>query len=468
MALKNSITRICSTLTLAAVIAIPAWSQATQPQPAQSQAGGTQGTPPPKVTTPDVKIPGNLSLPGPAQSEIGAQPLSISEAVAIALKKQPQVLIAQANILAAQGRVQQTASSLLPQFGANASYNNQASIVNSGPVLDPFAATVSVQQLLFDFGRTRDLVRQQSALERSVRWSLTRTQQSIAMQVKSAFYDLVQNLANVKLSEDDVATRQKELDEANARMNNGLGAPVDVLQAKTNLADGAVSLSTARNAAFTSQLTLAQLMGINPRTPIVPAPAKETPLADEGDMEKLVTAAMTSRPDIKTAMEQVAAATYAVSGAQKGNLPRVDAIGGMNGRGPNDPFATEAATYGIVVTWLFGDGGLTAGQVKEARGNEDAAKQNLIVVTNQAIADVGQAFVDLQSAIQRLDLAGVGTANAQELVRVDLGRYTGGIGQFLDVTTAQSALFTAQRSLTQAQGDVERARARLRAAVGLL
>jgi len=443
-------------------------AQAPPVQAPPAQAAGTQGTPPPKVTTPDTKIPGQLSLPGPAQSEIGAQPLTITEAVAIALKKQPQVNIAKANVLSAQGRVQEAASGLFPQLTANAGYNNQASIVNSGPVLDPWTASIGVQQLLYDFGRTRDGVRQQMALEHSSRWTLTRTQQTVAMQVRSAFYDHVQNLANVKISEADVATRQRELDEANARMNNGLGAPADVLQAKTNLADGAVSLSTAYDAAFTSQVALAQLMGINPRTPIAPAAAQETPLADESNMEKLVTAAMTNRPDLKSARDQVSAATFAVSEARKGNLPRVDALGGVNGRGHNDPFDTQSGTYGVVVSWLFGDGGLTAGQVKEARGNEDAARQNLIAVTYQAIADVGQAFVDLQSALQRLDSAGVGVANALELVRIDEGRYLGGIGQFLDVTTAQASLFTAQHSLTQAQGDVQRARVRLRTAVGLL
>ena len=433
-----------------------------------SAIGQSQGTPPPKVTTPDIKIPGQLSLPGPAKSEIGAQPLSIAEAVSIALSKQPQINIARANLQSAQGLLQQAGSGLLPQFSANPGYNNQASIANGGPVLDPYAASITVQQLLYDFGKTRDLVRQQSALERASRWNLSRAQQTVAMQVKSAFYTLVQDLANVGISESDVATRQKELDEATARMNNGLGAPADVLQAKTNLAAGAISLSSARDAALTARMSLAQLLGINPRTPIVPAPAKETPLSDEMDLEKLVFDAMQDRPDIKSAKEQVSAATFAVSEARKGNLPRVDVLGGVNGKGPNDFFLTENASYGIVVSWLFGDGGLTAGQVKQAKGNEDAARQNLIVVTNQAISDVGQAYVDLQSSLQRLDIASAGVANALDLVRIDEGRYVGGIGQFLDVTTAQASLFTAQLSLSQAQGDVERSRASLRTAIGLL
>ena len=111
---------------------------------------------------------------------------------------------------------------------------------------------------------------------------------------------------------------------------------------------------------------------------------------------------------------------------------------------------------------------MVAGEVKAARGAEDAARQSLIDVTNQAITDVSTAFVDLQSALQRLDLAQVGVANAQELVHIDEGRYLGGIGQFLDVTTAQASYITAQHSLTQAQGDVERARASLRVAIGRL
>ncbi len=366
-----------------ALCAASVWCQAPPTPPptttgstaAPTKGPGTQGTPPPKVTTPDVKIPGPLSFPGPSQVEIGAQPLTITEAVAIALKKQPTVNIARANLLSVQGQVQQAGSGLQPQIGANAGYNNQTSLLDSQPVPDPFTASLTVQQLLFDFGRTRDLVRQESALERSSRWNLTRTQQSVAMQVKAAFYTLVQNLANVATSEADVATRQTELDQATALMNNGLGAPADVLQGKTNLAAGAVTLSSARNTALGSQMALAQLLGINPSTPIVPAPAQETPLPDEFDMQKLITAAMTDRPDIKAAKEQVAAATFAVSMARKGNLPRVDAVGGLTGRGDSTPFATQAATYGITVSWLFGDGGLTAAQVKTARGNEDAARQ---------------------------------------------------------------------------------------------
>jgi len=448
------------------------FAQTTPPPqtPPQTQVGGNQATPPPKLNTPDVKIPPPLTLPGVAQTDVGLQPLTIEEAVQIALRKQPQVNIAKANVLSAQGRVQQAVSGLLPQFSANAGYQRETAIRgSSGTAQDPFSASLSVQQLLFDFGRTRDQVRQQDALEQSSKWTLTRTQQNAAMQVRSAYFDLVQARANVRLSEEDVQTRQKELDQANGRMNSGLGAPSDVLQAKTGLADAVVSLSSARNTELNSQVALAQLMGINPRTPISPATGvKEDPVPNEGDIEKLVGAAMSDRPDIKSAKQQVSAAGFAVSVARKGILPRIDAVGGLVGRGNTDPFRSETATYGVAVTWQFGDGGLTAGKVKEARGSEEVARQTLIDVTNQAISDVSQAFVDLQAALQRFDTARVGVENARELVRVMEGRYMGGIGQFLDVTSAENSLNGAQHSLSQARADVNRARVRLKAAIGQL
>lgn len=436
---------------------------------AAAQTPGQQATtPPPKVTTPDTKTPDKLSLPGPKEVEIGSQPLSIEEAVSIALKRQPLVGIARANLLTAQGHVQQAAAGLFPQLGISGTYAQQDSLRGTVVAPSPYSSAVTLQQLLFDFGRTRDGLRQQRALELSSKFTLTRTQQTVALQVKTAFYNLVQNLANVVISEQDVANLQRELDEASARMNNGLGAPVDVLSAKTNLAAGAVSLSSARDAALDSQVVLAQLMGINPRTPIVPGPAKEVPVDNESDIEKLVTAAMNDRPDIRSAKEQVNAAVFAVTQARKGNLPRVDAVGGFNGRGPTDPFDTQYTNYGITVSWTFGDGGLVAGEVKAAKGAEDSARQTLIDTTNLAIADVSTAFVDLQSALQRLDLSQAGVANAKELVHIDEGRYLGGIGQFVDITTAEASYITAQHSLTQAQGDVERARASLRVAIGKL
>jgi outer membrane protein TolC len=72
----------------------------------------------------------------------------------------------------------------------------------------------------------------------------------------------------------------------------------------------------------------------------------------------------------------------------------------------------------------------------------------------------------LQAALQRLSLADVEVANAQELLRISEGRYEGGLGLFLDITNAENSFVSAKRNLSQADADVQRARARLAASIG--
>ena len=424
-------------------------------------------TPPIQPQTPDIKVPPPLTLPGPT-IEAGKQPLDIQEAIAIALKNQPDIAIAQGNLVSAQGRKAQAQSGLYPQFDANASAISQTQLRGETVGTSPsrFSASINIDQLLFDFGRTRDSVRQQSALQRAFEFVLARTRHTVVLDVKSAFYDLLQNHEFVAISEANVANRQKQLDLAQARLDSGLGPPADVVRAKTNLADGVISLESARATELNSRVTLAQQLGIDPRTPITPADSTETPMDKEDDIEALVKTAMENRPDIRESEARVSAAEYSISSASKGNLPRISATASLGARGSTDPFASETGSVGISVSWSFFDSGLTAGRVKEARGQEQVARAQLVQVTQQAVTEVSQAYVDLKAALQRVETARAQVANALELLRISEGRYQGGIGQFLEVTDAQNSIVSAQRNLSQAQKDVARARARLRTAIG--
>lgn len=425
-------------------------------------------TPPIQPKTPDVRIPAPITLPSPKEKVIGEQPLTADEAAAIALRNQPLIGIARGSLLSGQGRVEQTASDLLPNFNLAGSFSETRNLRGGGTgQSNRFSTSASVDQLLFDFGRTRDALRQQQALERGLRNSLSRTEQTVTLDVKEAFYDYVQSLASVDIGESNVANRTRQLDQAQARLTAGLGPPSDLVQAKTNLAEAVLSLTSARTAALAAQIDLARLMGIDPRTPIKPAASGEKPLDAEADLQALVDRAMAIRPDVRAAMEQLAAAKYGVSLASKGNLPRVTASVGAGSRGVNDPFASETATFGINLVWNFADSGFTAGAVKSARGGEEIAKGNLVLVSRQAVSEVGKAYIDVQSAVQRIELASVEVSNAQELVRISEGRFSGGLGSFLEVTNAQASLVAAQRSLVQAKQDLERARVRMRVAVGL-
>ncbi|MEZ0324266.1 MAG: TolC family protein [Fimbriimonas sp.] len=432
-------------------------------------------TPPIKPQTPDIKVPPPIVLPGPNDPNVvvGRQPLAVEEAVAIALQRQVTIRAARAGIEAAAGRTQQSKSDLLSQFSANAGISDERRFRGqSGGAPNRFSASVGVDQLLFDFGRTRTQVRQQEALERVSRFALERELQEVSLQTRLAYYNLVESIQAVTVSDSNLASRQRQYALAEARVESGLGSPADYVRAKTNLAESVLSLENARQSAIEDRVTLADQMGVDPRTPITPA---ETPLQslttlpsspDPALLNTFVEEALKQRPEMAEAQQRLVAAGLGVAVAKLSNAPSVNLSGNVSTRGSDDPFQTSTGTLGVFLSWRFIDGGFTAGRTREARAQEEQAKAGLEDTSQLVINEVSRNLAAAISARNRVTLAEAQVANARELVRISEGRYRGEIGQFLEISDAQSSLFSAERNLNQAISDARRADARLQRALG--
>ncbi len=426
-------------------------------------------TPPIKPQTPDVRIPPPVTLPAaPAGVEaLGAQPLTVDEAAALAVRRVPAVAIARANVEAAAGRTEQTQSGLLPQLSATGGLNEQRQVRGVAGGANRFSLGVGAEQLLFDFGRTRSQVRQSQAFERATRFGLGRTEHEVALQARLAFVNYAEAVRLVEVSDANVANRLRQLQQAEARVDAGIGAPADMVRAKTNLADAVLSLELARSGALNSRVLLAERLGVDPRTPITPATTESAPLdVQVEDVNGMVEMALTARPEILEAQQRLLAAGIGVAVARLVNAPRVTAVADLNSRGVDNPLDSVSTSIGLFVSWNFFDGGRAAGVRREAQAEEQVARATLQEVSQTVVSDVSRASVDVRTAQQRVETADVQVANAVELLRISEGRYQGGIGQFLEVTDAQASLFTAQRNLTQAQSDLRRAQARLRRSIG--
>lgn len=428
-----------------------------------SSALGIAQTPPVKPDTPDVQVPPVIEVSNP---EKAGSPLGVAEAVAVALREQPTVTIAQASLKGAQARTSQAKAGLLPGVTLSASGNQNDLFRGSSSSSNYFRSTgaVTLSQLVFDFGKTRDLVRQQGALEKAATLVLTRTQLDTALAVKTAFYSYVAAIDSVRVAEGNLATRQSQYALAEAKLNTGSGQPADYVQAKTAVADAVLSLTAARQQSNLARIALAVQMGIDPRTPINPAESSEAPPASD-DLATLVDSALANRPEMAEYRARLAAAGYAVSNARKASLPGVSLAGSVTGTG-SDFFENQYGSVGLTLSWPIFDSGLVAGKVKEARSNLEQVQAQMKQTSQQVITDVSQAYLAVKTAEQNLEVAKVQVANAREYVRITSGRYQGGVGAFLDMVTAQSSEFSAEKNVVQATGDVQRARAQLARALG--
>lgn len=446
-----------------------------------------QQTPPVAPKVQETPLPPPIELPAPPAglipSDVPNRPLTADEAARIALRYQPDVTVARQGINAAQGRTQQARSGLLPQLGVGAGYTKSYSITsesnnNNGnggttggsgggsSVTSPgYQASANLSQLLFDFNHTREQVRQAQALETAASANLTRVQADLVLQIKQAFYTYTQNARLVTVNENNVRNQQDHLALAQARLKSGLGLPYDVVRAETAVAEAILNLNLARNAASVSRVNLATLMGIDPRTPIVPAESGE-PTVAQAEVNQLVDIAQRQRPEVLQAQATLDSTEHGIKAAKTTDAPSIAANLGIATRGASFPPRNDFLSIGASIQWNPFDGGLTAGRVKEARANYESAKADLTNARLVVTSDVSQAYLNLRTAEQRVVTADSGIANAEEGVRLAEGRYRSGLGTFIDVVDAQTALLTARTNRVNAQSAVDQARAALSRATG--
>lgn len=431
-------------------------------------------TPAIRPNTPDVVIP-------PATVLVGGPSvvLTADEAVAIALKRQPALLVAIANGVAAAGRAKQARAGLQPQLSLNGNTSQQAALrgqqLNAAGVgggqeplgtFTPRSTTsLNVSQLLFDFGRAKSAAGQQNALARAIESIADRVSLDTSLAVRQAFYDYRQAEESLKVAEANVANRQSQLALANARLDSGLGSPSDYIFAKTALADAAISLTNSRAQVEIARVNLAFQIGLTPTDRVEGKESEEK--KPVGDLPGFLERATQLRPELREAQDRFKAAQQALTNAKSTNAPRLDFVGNVASRGGSDPLTNQTTTLGLNLSWTFGDGGQTVGRVREASAQRESAAQNLTAINQQVTREVANAYTALIAAEQALEIAKVQAANAKELVRITVGRYQGGVGNFLDVTTAQNSLFSAERNLVQTTLDVQRAIATLNRAIGI-
>ncbi len=427
-----------------------AWADPTPPIMPQIQ----ETPPPPPITLPAA----------PAPTAINEKPLSATEAVALALHRQPSLIAAQAGVTASEGRVQQARSGMLPTLGVSGGYAVESMKTAGATKTDGFTTAATLRQLIFDFNHTRELVRQSTVQVQSARANLTRAQSDLVFQVKQAFYTYAQNLRLVGVNEENLRNRQHHLAMSQARLQAGIGLPVDVVRAQTAVSEAVLSLNLAQNAASVSRVTLAQLLAVDPRTPIRTAEGNE-PAPATDDYNALVTLAQRQRPEITQAQAAVQSAQLGTHIAGTTNAPALVGTVAWGSRGDDQPFTDHAITLGVAVQWNPFDAGLTQGRVQEAQANTLAAQAQLDSTRQSVTADVAQAYLNTKTAEQRVLTAQAEVANAEEGVRLAQGRYTAGLGVFLDVLDAQTALVTAQTNLVNTQSTINQARAALAHAV---
>ena len=385
--------------------------------------------------------------------------LTLEECINLALRNQPTIRQAQAQLQIGTGAVSIAQSALYPDVSVNGSTSLGGSKGNTGTTINGGAS-----QLLYDFGRTRSLLNQTKQQRIANIYGLSAAKSDVVFNVKQAFYILLRSNRLVKVFEANLKDQKDHVAEAQARLDIGVAPKSDLLTAQSAEASAVVDLITAQNTAAQSLITLNIAMGLDVRsdTQITESTEPESPVLA---LDDLVILAIKNRAEIAQAVSQVDAANDALKSSKKGNFPTLTASANNNVT-IDTPTSGSSLSLALNLQWRPVDFGLTKGQITESEGQLLLAEESLYIARQTVSGDTASARLDFIAASASLTAATAEVASAQENLDAAIGRYQAGIGIFIQITDAQALLLKAEVDQAVALYGLSIARAELEHATG--
>lgn len=415
-------------------------------------------------------------------------PLSLADAINIALTNSPRVLRAAKGVEAAQGVAIQTRAIALPKVGITGNYTAVApGDVDTIPLpanFPPFTfgtdqnwrSQIRLVQSLYEGGRIMSslraakLTREQSLLEYEVAVA------DAVLDTQVAYDAVLLSAQHIAVQQASVELLRRELTDTTRRFEAGTVPRFNVLRAEVELANAEPKLSRARNQFRISKNILANALGLD----IPKETLEDIPLNISGKLEaepwsielpRAIAMALENRKELASLEKTRALRREQVITAKAGYKPSLQAFGGYD---VHNSMFTEDLTHelhgwmaGVQVSWDIFDGFLTAGRVKEARARYELAGIELEDAGRRIELEVRTAFSTFVEAQEVLRSQEKVLEQAEEALRLARARSEAGTSTQLDVLSAQTALTDARTTHAQALHDLAVARARLERAVGI-
>jgi len=403
--------------------------------------------------------------------------LSLDAALALARKHQPDLRAAHYNTLAADARVDEQFSNLLPQLNGSASYARQAgsqvtavpatgsapgALVTTTKTTNVYRASASASQLLWDFGQT---IRKRDAAQASADATLDTEKASalmIDLNLRSAFYTASTARSNVDVARETLANQNKHLEQIQSFVDLGRNPTIDLLQARVDQANAEVLLINAQNDYATARAVLNQTMGVEADINYDVEPTVSAPIPGESSsLDTLVDEALKARPEIASLQAQLRAQQMANKSVYGRYWPTLQAQANGIYSGLDLDRLTWLVSAGLGLQWTLYDGGQTRATLREGDAEVAAFAAQIDSLRLQVRVDVEQARLAVAATKASLVAADRSLINAK--ARLDLAelRYRTGVGSIIELSDAQLASTTAAFQKLQAQLKLDTARAQL-------
>lgn len=451
---------------------------------------------------------------------------SLEDCIEIALKNDPSIKIATTQKEIANSQVGLAKADYFPNITAGTGFTSQhnknsGSSKNGGGFYNQGGSTSSsnnyyqlnlgVNQLIWNFGRTTASINMQKYNRESVIYDLENTVLNTVYRVKMAYFEALAAQANQDVYERSVSINKLNYERTNALFKEGLKSKIDVVNAHVYLTDAEISLVDAQgqlqnaivnlnNAMYfpeAPEYTLKNTESFNfqkskkPKNEVTVSyiqkngsdELEQTAILTSGiekqdifqnykfkplilPVDEAISKAYENRPDLKSLLMVERAQKESLKAIKRSYMPELSASSGYNFR-KNSDVANTGFNIGVsldlpVINLMDIKYRVAQGQsyLKMAGENVELSKKNIFF-------EVKTNYVNMVMLQRKIPLMAQKVQQTLENFELADGRYTVGLGNFIELQQAQTNYNNAQLALVQAVFDYNVAKEQFQKSMGV-
>lgn len=427
----------------------------------------------------------------PSALQAGQQTLSLAEAVAQALERNPELAVDAPGSLAAQAELEASRAVYLPRvdfelnysggnnpvyvFGTllsqrrftEANFNIQS--LNRPDALDNVQTRFTAQQTIWDFGRSQQRRRQAHLGLEAVEHGNEQHRRQVMLAVIQAYYGV--SLAREAWEAAGVALRSAEAiaSQAESRVESGLAVEADRLRSQANLAAARAREIQARGELETALAVLNRLMGNALDAPL-PETARlspaDLPIPDE---DSLLAEQRERRTDYQLLLTEISQAESQLSSRKAEYYPVVSGFAAWETDNPS--FVTAGGNNwlaGVSLRWNIFAGGSDSAQIQAATHRLEQKRRQLAALESALRLEIRNALVQTRSSEEQVQVAQAAEKQSEESLRILRNRYDAGLATMTDILSAETSRAAARIASAEAVYRHRLSYAQLEYAAGVL
>jgi len=412
--------------------------------------------------------------------------LSLKQSIQTALKNNPMILQAEAEVSAAEGILGQARGSFFPQLsvegGVGRTYSKPTTVQTNLPGMPPTitlgtdeqadinTGSITFVQPLFNGGKMLSVFGTADKGLQIKREELKKKKQEVSFETIKTFYGILKAEKIVLLNHESVEMAQRHLNKLKLLFKTGGATRTSLLREKLELTNTQIRLNKAIQGLEILKNQFNALLGNDLSAPVGISEKDfiETAMAPYS-YQDLLAAAYKFRPEWKQYLLSQRIAEEGVRAAYSNFWPSLSLVGNYNASLTKySTYQNDAASWrGLLFgSWKLFDGMANINRVKESKAKLASFNAAKINIKNAIALETRNAQFTLTNTKDNIEASAAALEIANENFRLTSKSFDLGGSSSLDLIDAQVSLTSAGISHVEAQYELQIARANINKAVG--